>query len=107
MARQFFQSSDGKFAVKGSQEEADKKARASYVLGIIALAISWLPYTILISVILSILAISMGKQARKMGSVQKTGNGLATAALAVSFLVLLLTILTVTTLILGMKMFQW
>lgn len=63
-------------------DPADKKATDSLRIGIIALACALIPwYTIFLAIPLGILAISMGSQAKRMGSQKINGKGFGIAAL--------------------------
>lgn len=75
---------------------ADKKAKQSLWVGIIALACAMIPwYTIFAAIPLGIVAISMGSQAKRMGSDKINGKGFGIAALGLVALWLLLTTLFV------------
>lgn len=75
---------------------ADKKAKQSLWVGIIALAFAMIPwYTLFAAIPLGILALSMGGQAKRMGSDKINGRAFGIAALALVGLWLLLTALFV------------
>lgn len=62
---------------------ADKKAKDSLWVGIIALVCAMIPwYTIFVAIPLGVLAIGMGNQAKRMGSAHINGKGFGIAALA-------------------------
>lgn len=92
----------------GKLSEADQKAKTSLILGVIALALSWLPYTLIPAMVLAVLSILMDRKAREMGSEKKTGKSLAIVALAVSAMVLLLSVLIVVSFFTGINLlFNW
>jgi hypothetical protein len=63
---------------------ADKKAKNSMIVGIVALIVAIIPfYTILLAIPLGIAAIVMGNKAKKMGTKKKTGIGFAIAAIII------------------------
>jgi hypothetical protein len=63
---------------------ADKKAKNSMIVGIVALIVAIIPfYTILLAIPLGIAAIVMGSKAKKMGTKKKTGIGFAIAAIII------------------------
>lgn len=75
---------------------ADKKARQSLWIGVIALVFAIIPwYTLLAAIPLGILALNMGSQAKRMGSTNMNGRGFGIAALALVALWFLLVALFV------------
>lgn len=67
---------------KTTEEEADKVAVESVIVGIIALAFSIIPwYTLALAIPFGILAVGMGLRARKMGSKKPTGKAMGILAL--------------------------
>lgn len=62
---------------------ADKKAKTSLILGILALPLALFPWTIIAAIPLGIIAIVKGAEAKKMGSKKMNGKGFGIAALAV------------------------
>jgi hypothetical protein len=71
---------------------ADKKAKQSLWVGVIALTCAIIPwYTLIAAIPLGILAISMGGQAKRMGSDKINGRGFGIAALGLVALWLILT----------------
>jgi Trk-type K+ transport system membrane component len=88
----------------GNLSAADQKAKTSFILGILALALSWLPYTLIPAIVLAVLSIYMDRKAREMGSEQKTGKNLAIVALVVSVVVLLVTVMMVISFLTGIHL---
>jgi hypothetical protein len=75
---------------------ADKKAKQSLWIGIIALVFAMIPwYTLLAAIPLGIIALNMGSQAKRMGSANMNGKGFGIAALALVALWFLLIALVV------------
>ena len=92
----------------GKLTEADQKAKTSVILGAVALAISWFPYTLIPAIILAVLSLLMARKAQEMGSEKTTGKNLAIAALVVSTLVVLISVLVLVSLFTGMNLlFNW
>lgn len=88
---------------KGEEiDPADRKAKNSMILGIVALVLAIIPwYTILAAIPLGIIAIVNGQQAKKMGAKRVNGTGFGIAALGVVLLWILISALVVTAFLLG------
>lgn len=64
--------------------EADKMAKSSRTIGIIAVVLAAIPFiTIIAAIPLGIIAINKASKAKKMGSTKKTGKVLGIVALAI------------------------
>jgi hypothetical protein len=64
--------------------EADRLAKSSLIIGIIAMVLAVIPFiTVLAAIPLGIIAISKGSKARKMGSTKTTGKTLGIVALVI------------------------
>lgn len=75
---------------------ADKKAKTSLWIGIIALVCAIVPwYTIFAAIPLGIVAINMGIQAKRMGAKTMNGKGFGIAALGLVAIWILLTVLII------------
>jgi hypothetical protein len=63
--------------------QADKMAKNSRTLGIIAVVLAVIPFTIIVAIPLGIIAINKASKAKKMGSTKKTGRVLGIVSLAI------------------------